>query len=131
MLFDGKDLSKWKNDKGGEAAWKVESGYMEVAAKAGNITTKDEFGDFQLHIEFATPAKVRGNSQGRGNSGIFLQGIYEMQVLDCYENPTYADGQAGAMYGQFPPLVNPVKKPGNGRVTTSFLKARSGTRMVS
>lgn len=112
VLFDGKDLSKWKNDKGGAAAWKVADGYMEVAAKAGSITTKDEFGDFQLHLEFATPAKVRGNSQGRGNSGIFLHGIYEMQVLDCYENPTYADGQAGAMYGQFPPLVNPVKKPG-------------------
>jgi hypothetical protein len=112
VLFDGKDLSKWKNNKGAAAAWKVENGYMEVAAKAGDITTKDEFGDFQLHLEFATPAKVEGNSQGRGNSGIFLHGIYEMQVLDCYENPTYPDGQAGAMYGQYPPLVNPIKKPG-------------------
>jgi len=112
VLFDGKDLSKWKNDKGGEAAWTVEKGYMQVAPKAGNLSTKEEFGDFQLHIEFATPEKVVGNSQGRGNSGIFLHGIYEMQVLDCYENPTYADGQAGAMYGQYPPLVNAVKKPG-------------------
>ncbi len=112
VLFDGKDLSKWKNNKGAAAAWKVENGYMEVAAKAGDITTKDEFGDFQLHLEFATPAKVEGNSQGRGNSGIFLHGIYEMQILDCYENPTYPDGQAGAMYGQYPPLVNPIKKPG-------------------
>lgn len=112
VLFDGKDLSKWQNDKGAAAGWKVENGYMQVAPKAGNIRTKEEFGDFQLHIEFATPAKVEGNSQGRGNSGIFLHGIYEMQVLDCYENPTYADGQAGAMYGQYPPLANPVKKPG-------------------
>lgn len=112
VLFDGKDLAKWKNNKGGEASWKVENGYMQVAPKAGDITTKEEFGDFQLHLEFATPEKVSGNSQGRGNSGIFLHGIYEMQVLDCYENPTYADGQAGALYGQYPPLANPVKKPG-------------------
>lgn len=112
VLFDGKDLSKWRNSKGEAAAWKVENGYMEVAPKAGNISTKDEFGDFQLHLEFATPAKVVGNSQGRGNSGVFLHGIYEMQVLDCYNNPTYADGQAGAMYGQYPPLANAVKKPG-------------------
>jgi hypothetical protein len=107
VLFDGKDLSKWKNNKGGEATWKVENGYMQVAPKAGDISTKEEFGDFQLHLEFATPEKVEGHSQGRGNSGIFLHGIYEMQVLDCYENPTYADGQAGALYGQYPPLVNP------------------------
>jgi len=112
VLFDGKDLSKWQNDKGQAAEWKVENGYMEVVAKKGNISTKEEFGDFQLHIEFATPANVQGNSQGRGNSGIFLHGIYEMQVLDSYDNPTYADGQVGAMYGQYPPLVNPVKKPG-------------------
>jgi len=112
VLFDGKDLSQWKSNKGQAAEWKVENGYLEVVAKKGNISTKEEFGDFQLHLEFATPAVVQGNSQGRGNSGIFLQGIYEMQVLDCYENPTYADGQAGGMYGQYPPLVNSVKKPG-------------------
>lgn len=112
VLFDGKDLSKWKSDKGGEAQWKVENGYMEVVAKKGNIFTKEEFGDFQLHFEFATPEKVTGNSQGRGNSGVFIHGIYEVQVLDSYDNPTYADGQAGAIYGQFPPLVNPIKKPG-------------------
>lgn len=112
VLFDGKDLSHWQNDKGGAAAWKVENGYMEVAAKTGNISTKEEFQDFQLHLEFATPAKVQGNSQGRGNSGVFLQGRYEMQVLDSYDNPTYADGQVGAMYGQYPPLANPSKKPG-------------------
>jgi len=112
VLFDGTDLSRWKNNKGEAAVWKVADGYMEVTPKAGNISTREEFGDFQLHLEFATPEKIVGNSQGRGNSGIFLHGIYEMQVLDCYENPTYADGQAGAMYGQYPPLANAVKKPG-------------------
>jgi hypothetical protein len=79
---------------------------------AGDLTTKDKFGDVQLHVEWATPATIRGTSQNRGNSGIFLQGRYEVQVLDSYDNPTYADGQAGAIYGQWPPLVNPVRKPG-------------------
>lgn len=111
VLFDGTDLSKWKGDKG-PATWKVENGYMEVAKKSGSIATKDEFGDFQLHLEFATPEKVEGNSQGRGNSGVFIFGKYEVQVLDSYDNRTYADGQCGALYGQTPPLVNPVKKPG-------------------
>jgi len=111
VLFDGKDLSRWKSDKGAPG-WKVENGYMEVVPKSGNITTKDEFGDFQLHLEFATPAKVDGNSQGRGNSGVFIFGKYEVQVLDSYNNPTYPDGQCGALYGQCPPLATAVKKPG-------------------
>ena len=111
VLFDGTDLSKWKGDKGA-AGWKVENGYMEIAKGAGSIRTKEDFGDFQLHLEFATPEKVVGNSQGRGNSGVLIFGEFEVQVLDSYENRTYADGQAGAMYGQYPPLVNPVKKPG-------------------
>ncbi len=112
VLFDGKDLSSWASAKGGEAKWKVENGYMEVAPKAGSIQTKEKFADFQLHIEFATPAKVEGSSQGRGNSGILMNGIYEVQVLDSYNNPTYPDGQAGALYGQSPPLVNASKAPG-------------------
>ena len=111
VLFDGKDLSKWAGDKG-EARWKVENGYMEAAKGAGNIHTREEFGDFQLHLEFATPAKVEGNSQGRGNSGVLIYGRYEVQVLDNYENLTYPDGQCGALYGSFPPLVNACKKPG-------------------
>ncbi len=111
VLFDGKDLSKWKSDKGA-AGWKVENGYMEAVKGSGNIRTKEEFGDFQLHIEFATPEKVVGNSQGRGNSGVFMHGIYELQVLDTYDNLTYPDGQCGALYGQWPPLVNVCKKPG-------------------
>ncbi len=112
VLFDGKDLSQWQNDKGGAAEWKVENGYMEVAKGKGGIRTRQEFEDFQLHIEFATPEKVQGNSQGRGNSGVFLIGGYELQVLDTYDNLTYPDGQCGAMYGQYPPLVNACKPPG-------------------
>lgn len=111
VLFDGKNFNKWKSDKG-PVNWKLENGYMEAVKDTGNIRTKEEFGDFQLHLEFATPAKVEGNSQGRGNSGVLIFGVYEVQVLDSYNNLTYPDGQAGAMYGQYPPLVNAVKKPG-------------------
>ncbi|HUA82299.1 MAG TPA: DUF1080 domain-containing protein [Bryobacteraceae bacterium] len=107
VLFDGKDLSAWQ-----APVWKVENGYVEVAPGKGNLVTKEKFGDAQLHIEWATPAMVTGNSQGRGNSGVFLQGRYEVQVLDSYQNRTYADGQAGAIYGQWPPLVNASRKPG-------------------
>ena len=112
VLFDGKDLSKWRSAKGGDAPWKVENGYIEVAPKTGDLFTKDEFGpDVQLHIEFATPPPV-GDGQGRGNSGVFLFGRYEIQVLDCYNNPTYPDGQATAIYGYRPPLVNASRPPG-------------------
>lgn len=111
VLFDGKDISKWRSDSG-PAGWKVENGYMEVVKDSGSIRTRDEFSDFQLHLEFATPAKVEGSSQGRGNSGIYLCGRYEVQILDSYNNPTYPDGQLGAMYGQFPPLATAPKKPG-------------------
>jgi hypothetical protein len=111
VLFDGHDLSHWAGDKG-EPQWKVQDGYMEVVPHSGYIHTKEDFGDFQLHVEWAEPAKVKGNSQERGNSGVFLQGIYELQVLDSYDNPTYADGQCGGMYGQTPPLANACKKPG-------------------
>ena len=106
VLFDGKNLSEWTGK------WKVENGYLEVVPHSGDLVTKQKFGDVQLHIEWAAPAEVKGNSQGRGNSGVFLQSRYEVQVLDSFDNPTYADGQAGAIYGQWPPLVNPVRKPG-------------------
>ncbi|HEY6168661.1 MAG TPA: DUF1080 domain-containing protein [Verrucomicrobiae bacterium] len=112
VLFDGKDLSKWRHAKGDDAKWKVENGYVECVAKTGDIFTKEEFGDCQLHIEFATPNPPSGDSQGRGNSGVFLLGLYEFQVLDSYNNRTYADGTAGALYGQVPPLVNPARPPG-------------------
>ena len=105
VLFDGKDLSNWDGN------WKVESGHME-ASGGKDIQTKEAFGSCQLHVEFATPSKVEGSSQGRGNSGIFLMGNYEVQVLDSYENETYADGQAAALYGQYPPLVNACLPPG-------------------
>jgi hypothetical protein len=112
VLFDGKDLSKWKGGKDGQAAWKVENGYFEVVKDSGDITTKEEFGDFQLHIEWSAPNPPKGDSQGRGNSGVFLHGRYEVQVLDVYQNKTYADGQAGGLYGMWAPLQNAMKKPG-------------------
>jgi hypothetical protein len=106
ILFDGKDLSKWK---GGES-WEVRDGYA-IARKNG-ITTRDSFGDCQLHVEFATPEKIEGRGQGRGNSGIYLMGKYEVQILDSYDNPTYFDGQCAAIYKQSPPMVNVSRKPG-------------------
>ncbi len=112
VLFDGRDLSAWVGRNGEPAAWKVDGGYMEVAPGTGDIVTREAFGDCQLHLEWATPAEVRGNSQGRGNSGVFLMGLYEIQVLDCYDNPTYADGTAAAIYGEYPPLVNASRPPG-------------------
>src|SRR5205085_11377893 len=113
VLFDGKDLSAWKSVRdGGEAKWTVQGGYIQVAGRTGDIATKQEFGDCQLHIEWATPAEVKGDSQGRGNSGVFLMGHYEIQVLDSYQNPTYFHGQAGSVYKQHAPLVNASRKPG-------------------
>ena len=113
VLFSGTDLSAWQSCKdGGDAKWKVENGYMEVAKGAGDIQTRQTFGSCQLHVEWAAPEVVVGSSQGRGNSGVFLMGTYELQVLDCYDNDTYPDGQAGAIYGQNPPLVNVCRKPG-------------------
>jgi hypothetical protein len=114
VLFDGKNLDNWVAAKDGKAAptWTVADGAMTVAAGLGDVQTKQEFGDFQLHIEFRTPAVVKGDGQGRGNSGVFMQGLYELQVLDNYENRTYSNGQAGSIYKQKMPLVNACKKPG-------------------
>ena len=99
------------------AAWKVEDGHMEVAPKTGNLVTRDEFGDCQFHVEWSAPTEVKGNGQGRGNSGIlFFNGKYEVQVLDSYENPTYPDGQAAAIYNSYPPIVNPIRRPGEWNV---------------
>jgi hypothetical protein len=112
VLFDGKDLEKWENAKNhGPAKWKVENGVATIN-KTGTIQTRQAFGDCQLHVEWATPSEVKGESQGRGNSGILLQGRYEVQVLDSYENKTYFHGQAGAVYKQYAPLVNVCRKPG-------------------
>ncbi len=112
VLFEGSDLSKWRSRDGRPSKWVIKDGFMESVPGAGYIITRDSFGDVQLHVEFATPSRVQGNSQGRGNSGVFLMDLYEVQVLDSYDNPTYADGQASAIYGQHPPLVNASRKPG-------------------
>jgi hypothetical protein len=113
VLFDGKDLSGWRSVRdGGDAKWQVREGYMEVMPRTGDIATKQEFGDCQLHIEWATPSVVKGEGQGRGNSGIFLMDRYEVQVLDSYNNATYFHGQAGSIYKQHAPLVNASRKPG-------------------
>ncbi len=112
VLFDGKDLSQWTDGKGQAARWKVENGYMEVAAKTGSIRTAREFGDCQLHVEWMAPLPATGTSQERGNSGVFLMNLYEVQVLDCYENRTYADGMTASIYGQYPPAVNACRPPG-------------------
>jgi hypothetical protein len=114
VLFDGSDLSGWESVKepGQPAGWKVESGYMEVVPGTGNIRTKEQFGDCQLHLEWAAPEQIEGDSQGRGNSGVFMMGVYEIQVLDCYENPTYPDGSTASLYGQCPPLVNACRPRG-------------------
>ena len=106
VLFDGKDLSQWKNGE----KWEIKDGYAVV--KGGDITTKESFGDYQLHVEFATPEVVKGTGQGRGNSGIFLANRYEVQVLDSFDNKTYFDGQCGSLYKQTPPMVNACRKPG-------------------
>ena len=110
VLFDGKDLSKWRGEKG-DAGWKVADGVMEVNG-TGSIFTREEFGDCQVHVEWASPKEVVGDGQGRGNSGVYLQGRYEIQVLDSYNNKTYPDGYAGAFYGNFAPLVIASRKPG-------------------
>ena len=126
VLFDGTSLDLWhgiKQDnpkKGrynpeGKALWKVEKGYMQCTP-SGDLLTRQSFGDCQLHIEWKSENPPKGNSQGRGNSGVFLMGLYEIQVLDNYENLTYADGSAGAVYGQTPPKVNACRKPGEWQV---------------
>jgi len=112
VLFDGKDLSKWRDDKGNPTGWKLENGALVTPPSGGSIYSRQEFGDCQLHVEFSTPNPAKGEDQDRGNSGVFLLGRYEIQVLDSYDNITYPDGQAGAIYGQYPPLVNASRKPG-------------------
>jgi hypothetical protein len=112
VLFDGQDASQWVGRDGSPVQWRIADGSMEVAPRTGSIQTVQEFGDIHLHIEWAAPAEVKGASQGRGNSGVFLMARYEVQVLDSYDNITYADGHTSAIYGQYPPLVNASRKPG-------------------
>lgn len=128
VLFDGRDLSKWRGGDGGPAKWKVAAGYVEIAPGTGMIRTADGFGDVQLHIEWAAPDPPRGSDQDRGNSGVFLMGRYEVQVLDSWQNVTYPDGQAAAVYGQYPPLVNASRKPGEWQsYDIVFRRPRFGT----
>ena len=110
VLFDGKDLSKWRGANG-EPKWKLVDGVVEVNG-TGNLFTREEFGDCQLHVEWAAPLPAAGEGQGRGNSGVYFQGRYEIQVLDSYRSKTYPAGQAGAFYNNFPPLVNACRQPG-------------------
>lgn len=112
VLFNGKNLDEWHAADGGPAKWVIKDSVMESVPGSGYIFSAKSFGDVQLHVEWSAPIKVEGKSQGRGNSGVFLQGLFEVQVLDSFDNITYADGQAGSVYGQFPPLVNASRKPG-------------------
>lgn len=123
VVFGGKDLSKWESMKGEPAPWKVAGDYFEVVPKTGGIRTKQGFGDCQLHVEWMAPAPPRGEGQDRGNSGVFLMGLYEVQVLDSYQNDTYPDGQAAALYGQFPPLVNVSRPPGQWQTYDIIFRA--------
>jgi hypothetical protein len=112
VLFDGKDLAAWQHPNGKPADWLVSDGYAQVKAKSGDIQTAQAFGDCQVHVEWATPDQTRGQDQEPGNSGVFLMTLYEIQVLDSYRNRTYPDGQAGAVYCQWPPLVDATLPPG-------------------
>jgi hypothetical protein len=110
LLGNANDLSAWQMTDGSSATWTINGGVLQTGK--GVLQTKQQFTDFQLHVEFATPSDVKGNSQQRGNSGVYLLGHFEIQVLDSYHNITYPDGQAAAMYGQYPPLVNASRGPG-------------------
>ncbi len=113
VLFNGSSLDKWTSGRGAPAKWRLVDGAFEVVPGTGTMSTRDGFGDVQLHIEWASPKPAIGTGQDRGNSGVFMaDGRYETQVLDSRDNVTYADGQAGALYGQFPPLVNATRAPG-------------------
>ncbi len=112
VLFDGKDLAHWRNKRGEAAGWEVKDGAIVIKPGKGAIQSQEEFGDCQIHLEFASPVPPRGRDQDRGNSGILILGRYEVQILDSYGNLTYPDGQAAAIYGQYPPLVNASRPPG-------------------
>jgi len=112
VLFSGEDLDAWRHPDGEAASWTVREGYAAVKPGSGSIQTREDFGDVQLHLEWMVPQSIEGKGQALGNSGVFLMGKYEVQILNSYENLTYPDGQAAAMYGQYPPLVNVTRPPG-------------------
>jgi hypothetical protein len=124
ILFDGNNLEQWMSDKdGSKAMWDVKDGIITVKAGTGDIKTKEKFGSCQLHLEFRTPAKTEATGQGRGNSGLFFQEKYEVQILDNYQNPTYSNGQCGSVYKQTIPLVNACKAPGEWQSYDIIFKA--------
>ncbi|EMS30905.1 putative multi-domain protein [Mariniradius saccharolyticus AK6] len=124
VIFDGKNLDNFVSAaSGGPAEWTVNNGAITVVPRKGDIQTKQGFGDMQLHIEWAAPTVIKGEGQGRGNSGIFLMGLYEVQVLDSYESRTYSNGQAASIYKQHPPLVNATKAPGEWNTYDIFFTA--------
>ena len=123
VLFNGTDLSQWQQADGSPAKWKIAAGAFTVVKSTGNVQTKRAFGDCQLHIEWRTPAQVEGEGQERGNSGVYLQGRYEVQVLDSYNNRTYSNGQAASIYKQHIPLVNASRKPGEWQSYDIFFRA--------
>ena len=125
VLFDGSSLSSFVSAKDGSspAAWKIENGELVVQKGTGDIQSKLPFGDAQYHIEWSAPTEIVGEGQGRGNSGFFLMGVYEVQVLDSYVSKTYTNGQAGSIYKQFPPLVNPLRGPGDWNYYDIIFKA--------
>lgn len=127
VLFDGKDLSQWEQlARGGattEPKWKLENGYIEIVPRTGRLRTKQSFGDCQLHIEWQIPPQATGNGQSIGNSGVELMGRYEIQVLESESHLTYADGGAGAIYGVWPPMVNPARPQGEWNTYDIFFEA--------
>ncbi|MDZ8118774.1 3-keto-disaccharide hydrolase [Pontiella agarivorans] len=123
ILFDGTSMNAWESKDGGPVKWTLEKGYMEVVPRAGHIVTKQAFGDIQLHLEWMTPPKNGAKPHGLGNSGVFLMDRYEIQIHDSWENPVYPDGMAGAVYGQFPALVNASKAPGEWQSFDIVFKA--------
>ncbi len=116
VLFDGRDPSPWQMSDGSPPQWKVRDGYLEVVGKSGSLVTRQGFGDCQLHREWSAPLPAVSSGQYRGNCGVYFMGLYEVQVLDSYQNVSYADGQAAAIYGQYPPLVNAVRPPGQWQI---------------
>ncbi|HTX37532.1 MAG TPA: family 16 glycoside hydrolase [Bryobacteraceae bacterium] len=138
VLFDGKDLSQWaQHGRGNQwskivpARWKVMNGYFEVAPGTGDLFTRQSFGDSQIHIEWSEPQNIQGSSQDRGNSGVYVASRYEIQVLDSYHQSTYADGQAGAIYGQGRRWPTPSASPANGTFTTLFMRRPGSTARKS
>ena len=111
VLFDGKDLSEWVHQDGRPAQWPVENGVITCKSGTGDIYSKRKIASAQIHVEFATPNMPQAKDQARGNSGVYIQGRYEVQILDSYQNPTYADGSCGALYGEYAPLVNACLRP--------------------